>query len=146
MMRILLNIIFLSLLLHSCDKQKQTAKKLKGEWEILTYKFTNAEGLSEIASCEGSMIFESKPTYTDPNPYSLKFSYDFSTSSGIVDQVGTFDVIESGDYLEITKTDASGTVLSTDKYRILTRTSTDLQLEYSDSIGCIHMYIFERKK
>lgn len=145
-MRILLNIIFISLLLCSCDKQKQTAKSLKGEWTILSYKYTDSEGLSQVAPCVGSMIFESKPTYTDPQPYSLAFSYTFSSGSGSIDQSGTFDVIEKGDYMDITTIDAGGVTTSAIKYRILTQTTTDLQLEHSDFQGGIHMYIFKRKK
>lgn len=144
-MRILLNIIFISLLLYSCDKQKKTSKDLKGDWEILSYKFTDSEGLSETAMCEGLMTFDSQPKYTDPNPYKLDFSYTFSSHSGTIAQSGTFDVIEKGDYLDITTVNASGVTISTNKYRILTQTTTDLQFEYSDTLGCIHMYIFKRK-
>lgn len=145
-MRNLLNIIFISLLLYSCDKQKQTSKDLKGDWEILSYKYTDLEGLSETAICEGLMTFDSKPKYTDPNPYTLDFSYTFTGNSGTIDQSGTFDVLEKGDYLEITTVNAAGVTISTNTYRILTQTTTDLQLEYSDSEGGIHMYIFKRKK
>lgn len=145
-MRFLLNIIFLSLILYSCDKQKHTAKKLDGEWEIISYELTDPEGMSEYATCSGSMIFDSQPSYTDPNPYSLTFDYTFPSTSGTRIQHGTFDVIERGDYMLITEVDASNTLLSTYTYRILTQTRTDLQLEYRDSLNEVHSFIFKRKK
>lgn len=145
-MRILLNIIFLAFILYSCDKQKHTAKKLDGEWEISTYKLTDPEGLNEYATCSGSIVFDSKPNYLDPQPYTLEISYTFPSTSGSRIQHGTFDVIERGDYMIITEIDNSELEISKYTYRILTRTRTDLQLEYTDSLNFIHTYLFTKKK
>ena len=145
-MRNLITIILLFFLFVSCDKQKKTSKKLNGEWEIQNYKFTNQEGLSFFSTCSGSMSFESKKNYTDPNPYTLEFTYNFSSGIDTIKQKGTFDVTQKGDYMIITTVNSLNEVTSTYEYRILTRTNTDLQLEYSDYTGCSHMYIFKRKK
>jgi hypothetical protein len=145
-MRNFLTIILFFFLFVSCDKEKETAKKLNGEWEIQNYKFTNQEGLILFSTCSGSMNFESKKNYTDPNPYTLEFTYDFSSGIDTVQQNGTFDVTQKGDYMTITTINSLNQVTSTYDYRILTRTNTDLQLEFNDNSGCSHMYIFKRKK
>lgn len=133
------------LFLVSCDKQQRTANKLEGEWEIVYYKLTDGEGLSEYATVQGSMIFENCKDVATPCSYSLDISYDFPSSSGITQQQGTFQVVEKGDFMDVTTMDASNNITSNYRYRILTHTNTDLHVEYGDSMYQIHTYIFRRK-
>lgn len=139
-------LIVIVLILHSCDKQKRVANKLSGEWEIVSYKLTDPEGLIEYSSGSGFLTFEECENQPTPCPYSMNIQYDFPSSSGSLIQNGTFEVIAKGDYMTVTTLDSSNTVTSTYTYRILTQTKTDLQLEFSDTLSQIHSFIFKRKK
>lgn len=131
------------LLSVGCDKQKQTAKQISGIWELKTYKKTDIEGLSEYAICSGQMTFDKCKGETSCT-YSTNFSFTFADTTGTNLDKGTFQVIEKGDYMNLTRTDNSNNVIDTLKYRILIRTKTDLSLEYNNGKGTIHSYLLER--
>jgi len=139
-------LFFPLLILVSCDKQQRTANKLEGEWEIIYYKLTDGEGLSEYATVQGSMIFENCKDVSTPCSYSLDISHEFPSSGGNTQQHGTFQVVEKGNYMDVTTVDASNSITSNYRYRILTHTKTDLQVEYGDSMFQIHTYIFKKKE
>lgn len=134
------------LILVSCDKQQRAANKLEGEWEIVYYKLMDGEGLAEYATVQGSMIFENCEDVSIPCSYSLDISHEFPSSSGNTQQHGTFQVVEKGNYMDITTIDAANSITSNYRYRILTQTKTDLQVEYGDSMFQIHTYIFKKKE
>lgn len=134
------------LLFVSCDKQKQTAKNLEGEWEIISYKLTDIEGMSEYATVQGSLIFDYCTDVAVPCSYSINITHVFPSSTGSTINNGTYQVIEKGDFMDVTTLDQNNVITSTYKYRILTQTRTDLQLEYGDSLSRIHSFIFQKKK
>jgi len=143
-MKSIIYILLLIYVLLACDKQKQTTKNLIGEWGITTYKLTDGEGLSEFAEVEGTMQFVEGNSFTDPGTYNFDLQYTFPSFSGSTIENGNFEVVEKGDYMNISKLDASNTVISVYKYRILVHTNTDLELEYSDTSSHIHTFIFKR--
>lgn len=145
-MKNILFIAFISLTLINCDNNKSTSKKLTGEWEINSYKLTDTDNLNEYSDCSGSMIFDKSDDYTIPGTYSLNINYTFPSSNGSTIQSGTYEIIDKGGYMNITTIDTLNTITSTIRYRILTQTSTDLQLEFIDTIGQMHTYIFNKKK
>lgn len=134
-------ILFISV---GCDKQKQTARQISGTWEIKSYKKTDIEGLSEFANCSGEMTFGKCKGETSCT-YSTNFSFTFPDTSGTNTDKGTFQVIEKGDYMNLTVTDNSNNVIDTLQYRILIRTKTDLSLEHNKGNGITHTYVFTKK-
>lgn len=145
-MKNLIHILLLSLLIISCDKQKRSAKDLAGEWEITSMVKTDPQGLSEYATCSGTMTFESCDDHLAPCAYSLSLSHTYPSGSGTTIQNGTFETTEKGDYMEITTLNANNVQTSIYTYRILTLTNTDLQIAFTDSAYFVREYIFKRKK
>lgn len=144
MQKIVFPFIILLAIFTSCDKVKQTEKNLAGEWQIISYKHMDTEGLSEYAVVSGSIKFENCTESSNSCPYSISINYDFPSSSGTTIENGTYEVIEKGKFMNITNSNSSDSITATYRCRLLTETKTDLELEFSDAGGNIHTYIFNR--
>jgi hypothetical protein len=138
--------ILIALVLLSCDKEKSALKKINGHWEITSYKRTESNGLSFFATVSGNITFSEVNQYKSPSLFSTNIAYTFGTDSGTIQENGSIEMIEKGDFMNVIKLDASNNPSDTIKYRIMTCTNTDLQLEYSDSIGRVNNLIFKKKK
>jgi hypothetical protein len=138
--------ILIALFLFSCDKEKRALKKINGQWEITSYKRTESNGLSFFATVSGDITFSEVDQYKSPSFFTTNISYSFDTDNGTIQENGSVEMIEKGDFMNVIKLDASNIPTDTIKYRIMTCTNTDLQLEYSDSIGRVNNLIFKKKK
>ncbi len=138
--------LLIALFLFSCDKEKRALKKINGQWEITSYKRTESNGLSFFATVSGNMTFSDVDQYKSPSLFTTNISYSFDTENGTIQENGYVEMIEKGDFMNVIKLDASNNPTDTIKYRIMTCTNTDLQLEYSDSIGRVNNLIFKKKK
>ncbi len=138
--------VLIILFLSSCDKEKSATKKINGTWEIKSYKRTETNGLSFYATVSGEMMFSQVDHYNSPSTFKSGITYSFDTDNGVYTENGTIEMIEKGDYMNVTKLDASNNPIDTIKYRIITGTNSDLQLEFLDSNNRIHMMIFKKKK
>lgn len=138
--------LLIALFLFSCDKEKRALKKINGQWEITSYKRTESNGLSFFATVSGNMTFSEVDQYKSPSIFNTNISYSFDTDNGTIQENGSVEMIEKGDFMNVIKLDASNNPTDTIKYRIMTCTNTDLQLEYSDSIGRVNNLIFKKKK
>jgi hypothetical protein len=128
----------------SCDKVTQTEKNLAGEWQIVSYKLMDTEGLLEYAVVNGSITFENCTDASIPCPYTISINFDFPSFSGNTTENGTYEVIEKGKFMNIQNSNSFDSIIATYRCRILTETKTDLELEFSDAGGNIHTYIFNR--
>lgn len=138
--------VLIVLFLSSCNKEKSATKKINGTWEITSYKRTETNGLSFYATVSGEMIFSEVDHYNSPSTFKSSITYSFDTDNGVYTENGTIEMIEKGDYMNVIKLDASNNPIDTIKYRIITGTNSDLQLEFLDSNNRIHMMIFKKKK
>jgi hypothetical protein len=138
--------VLIVLFLSSCDKEKSATKKINGTWEIKSYKRTETNGLSFYATVSGEMIFSQVDHNNSPSTFKSAISYSFDTDNGVYSENGTIEMIEKGDYMNVIKLDAFNNPIDTIKYRIITGTNSDLQLEFLDSNNRIHMMIFKKKK
>jgi len=144
MRKTLFPFILLLAIFTSCDKVTQTEKNLAGEWQIVSYKHMDTEGLSEYALVNGYIKFENCTDVSNPCTYALSISYDFPSSSGNTIENGTFEVIEKGKFMNIQKSNTFDSITTSYRCRLLTETKTDLELEFSDAGGNVHTYIFNR--
>jgi hypothetical protein len=138
--------LLIALFLFSCDKEKRALKKINGQWEITSYKRTESNGLSFFAIVSGNMTFSEVDQYKSHSLFNTNISYSFDADNGTIQENGSVEMIEKGDFMNVIKLDASNNPTDTIKYRIMTCTNTDLQLEYSDSIGRVNNLIFKKKK
>lgn len=130
--------------LTNCDKQKRAAKKLTGDWELVSYSKTDWEGMTEYgSSITGGITFEAYDG--DSSNYIMQVTSSFPSSNGNFDQKGSYKMTDKGDYMYISTLDSQGLVTSYIKYRILMLNSTDLQLEFTGSDYYYRMMIFKRK-
>lgn len=138
--------LIILLVLSSCNKEKSAAKKINGEWEITSYKRTETNGLSFFAKVSGEMLFSHVDHHDAPLTFKTSITYSFDTDNGVYTENGIIEMIEKGEYMNVIKHNASNILIDTIKYRIITNTTTDLQLEFIDSNNRIHMMIFKKKK
>jgi hypothetical protein len=138
--------LIILLVLSSCNKEKSAAKKINGEWEITNYKRTETNGLSFFASVSGEMLFSHVDHYDAPLTFKTSITYSFDTDNGVYNENGIIEMIEKGEYMNVIKLNTSNIPIDTIKYRIITNTTKDLQLEFIDSNNRIHMMIFKKKK
>jgi len=121
-------------------------KKINGHWEITSFKRTESNGLSFFAAVSGYITFSEVDRFKSPSLFITNISYSFDSDNGTIQENGTIEMIEKGDFMNVLKLDANNNPIDTIRYRILTCTNTDLQLEYSDSFGRINNLIFKKKK
>lgn len=138
-------LILSSFSLISCDKQASEAKKLQGEWKILSYSKMDTQGLTEYASAlSGTITFDELSS--DSSTYSENILCTFPSSIDTFIQNGTFKMVEKGDYMNVSTLDATGQMTSYLKYRILIVNRTDLEFEFTTPSGYLHTLIFEKVK
>ena len=138
--------LIILLVLSSCNKEKSAAKKINGDWEITSYKRTETNGLSFFATVSGEMLFSHVDHYDAPLTFTTSITYSFDTDNGVYTENGIIEMIEKGEYMNVIKLNTSNIPIDTIKYRIITNTTKDLQLEFIDSNNRIHMMIFKKKK
>jgi len=138
-------LILLVFFLSSCDKQKQSARQLVGTWDLTSYKVKNAEGLSTYATGSGTIHFDNFSTKPIQSTFQFNAALTFpGPTQSTVNQEGTYEMIEKGDYMTVKILDTSGAEIGVYTYRILVLTKTDLKLEYPDNLGNYITMIFSR--
>lgn len=145
-MKSLIKILFLSLLLFtSCDKQKQSSRKLEGTWDIKIYKRTYPDGISLYPTCSGTLTIGELESEEWDNTYSLDIKYTLSGNEILEKKSGNLNIIGKGDYMDVTILDDNGPVNYIENHRIMVLTSTDLQIVYMDSLDNLNSLTFKRK-
>jgi hypothetical protein len=61
------------------------------------------------------------------------------------DMEAYINVLETGEYMDVRTLNSADAVTRIDNHRIMVLTSTDLQLEFTDSVGQINTYTFRKK-
>ncbi len=137
-------ILLLSIFAFSCDKEKQTSKKISGDWTPVSHKITADEGLNYYGTINGSLSI----TENENSAASNNFNWSTYTNSdiGVFDFQfnGRFEIIEKGGYMNLIKFDIAGTPVDTNKTRIYTLTRTDMSLEFSDDQFRTHFVVFQK--
>lgn len=133
-------------MISSCDKAKQSSRRMEGVWEIRTYKLTFQDGISEYAECSGTLEVTSTDQDGWQNKMLRKIDYSFPSSTGSEDKVGLIKFRGKGDYMDVGVLDGSGNVVFLEDHRIMVLTRTDLQLIFADQYSRFHTMTFRKKK
>ena len=141
------NLILLMILFFviSCDKERRTVRRIDGTWEIKSFKRILSTGISIYADVSGEMKIESSNDEFWEKGYDLQFNYTFPSFNGITNQKGLINILESGEYMDVSTINSADIVTRIDNHRMMVLTSTDLQLEFTDSVGQINTYTFRKK-
>lgn len=127
--------------LSSCDKYEKQQKRIKGTWELVSYRFKNLQGLSYFPEASGTIFFENCDDTICA--YSISLEYASPQITGTRVEAGKYSLEEEGGRLYLTPI-----VNGVDQNRIsngmtlLTR--TDLQFQYTDTLGRSHHFVFEK--
>ena len=125
----------------SCDKYEKQQKRIKGTWQLTSYKFKNQQGLSYYPEASGSLFFENCDDTLCA--YSMSIEYASPQITGTRVEVGRYSLNEEGGQLYMIPI-----VNGIDQDRIsngmsvLTR--TDLKFQYTDDLGRSHHFVFEK--
>lgn len=124
--------------LYSCSKENMTANKLEGDWELSSFKITSDEGWTVFPSFEGELNFK-EPKY---NEYQFRLLFWENTDTLSFQRKGIYELTNKGENLTCFNS-TGDSIIST--YRILTLTSTDLQLEELLSDGFVRLFQFRKR-
>lgn len=135
-----IGLVFLTLVLASCSKEKNVQKKLVGDWSVVRYEYRNAQGLSYFYDVQGEMAFSEFENSECGYTLSITYTKDSTVFNRIED--GNFDFIDH-EYYFLKRNNPNGTISTFKDGRILTITSTDVKLEFIDEQG-MHGFILEK--
>lgn len=136
-------ILILVLSFSSCSKIKQTKRKLTGDWNVVSYKFTNINGLTyNYEPHSGNFHFGECDT--DLCDYSFKMQYYNQGVNTIFDQSGSYEFIEkNGEYYELYRNNDLGGVDTIHSARVILLTKDDLLTEFGDISGR-HIFVLQK--
>ena len=128
----------------SCDKEKQTSRKIEGNWELKSYKITYQDGISEYGSCSGNLeiVSTSKADWT--NSFKMNISFVFPSQTGQQSKIGYMRIREKGGYMDVSLVDQQDQEVGFEDHRIMVLTSTDLQIEYLGEDGSLNNLTFRK--
>lgn len=115
----------------SCSKEVKVSKELEGNWELTSYKRTDNEGLVSYPKASGSAEFKAYDNSEDSSTYTWILSTDLTGSIDTTTQLGTYKLVEKANFMYVSEFDSLSQINSYIKYRILTLTKTDLEIEFS---------------
>ncbi len=126
-------ILFYLLILgsFSCSKEVRISKDLAGNWELSSYKRTDSEGLVSYPNASGQADFKAYEKSGDSSSCSWSIIMDVSGSLETTSQQGTYKLVDKSNFMYVAEIDSLNQISSYTKYRILTLTQTDLQIEFS---------------
>ena len=129
-------------LLSACSKVKQTKKQLAGDWEVVTYKYTNANGNSYYYDASTSVIYFDN-CESDVCDYSMDIIYD---NQGVIDTLslsGSYQFSDKkGEYYDMTVDNSLQNDTIKDA-RIILITKDDLLTEYKYNDG-LHTLVLKK--
>jgi hypothetical protein len=135
--------IVLILLFWSCSKEKKVSRELSGRWQLTTYKRTDAEGLISYPTASGEAQFDPYERSADSSTCMINIIPANQVVLDTINQKGTYRLVDKASFMFITEIDSADQVKSYLKYRILTLTRTDLEIEFSRN-GNTDILLFQK--
>jgi len=133
------------LLLLACDKERQTSRKIKGQWEMVHVKMTLPDGLSEYGSGTGTWIIEDSEEENYQCSMQRSTAVSFPSAYYQESVTGYMTFKNKGKNIDVFLTDTNNSILFQEEHRILILTKTDLQVEYRNSNNVYITQTFRRK-
>ena len=118
-------------LLCTCTKARRVSNRISGIWELTSYKRTNYEGMISYPTASGTARFEELENTKDSAAYLFDIALIFDTITDSLQENGTYKLVEKGNFMYVNEQDSLDMTISYIKYRVLSLTKTDLELEFS---------------
>ena len=145
-MRLISVLFLLFIVLLACDKERQTARIIEGDWNLVHMKATFQDGLSEYGTGSGTLSI----TKSDLESYQCKFvrqtDVEFPSLSYQDANSGYLNFKNKGKHIDSYLVDGTNSISFQEEQRILMLTKTDLQIEYLTVQGFFVTQTFKRKK
>ena len=133
-----IGLILLVLVFTGCDKVKQVHKDLEGEWQIITYRRTNDQGLTYFLPADGTLQFTSCSNAICS--YDFNFSYEDQGVISVYSNSGSLNQ-HNHEHFDLFPTVSSGDSIYDG--RILLITKDDLKMLYNDGVH-EHYFVLEK--
>lgn len=125
----------------SCDKYEKQQKHIEGNWELTSYRFRNELGLSYYPEASGTMFFENCNDMVCA--YSMSIEYSSPQITGTHLESGKYSLEEEGRWLYLTPI-VNGVEEERISAGLQLLNKTDLQFQYTDSLGRSHHFVFKK--
>lgn len=119
-------------------------KRVSGEWQLVSYKRTNNEGMVHYVDASGILKFNELKSAADSSRYTFQLIGFFEGIKENLDEEGSYRITKNGELLRLNKEDQTLKLASSSLYRILTLTNTDLELELSTETN-LNILLFRKK-
>jgi hypothetical protein len=126
-----LTLIVFALSLLACSKTNRVSGRISGSWELISYKRTNYEGMISYPSASGSATFIELKNPDDSATYTFEIAREINSVSDSLLEKGTYKLVEKGNFMYVNEQDNLDQTISYIKYRILSSTNSDLEIEFS---------------
>lgn len=126
-----LTLIVFAFSLLGCSKKNRVSGRIFGSWELISYKRTNYEGMISYPSASGSATFVELTNPDDSATYSFEIAREINSLSDSLLEKGTYKLVEKGNFMYLNEQDNLNQTISYIKYRILSSTNSDLEIEFS---------------
>ncbi|HHZ81167.1 MAG TPA: hypothetical protein EYN64_00355 [Flavobacteriales bacterium] len=137
----LMPILLIAFMSYSCNKINTTLKKLEGNWKVIEYKVTNAQGLTYFYDAQGTWCF--KNCNGNECEYHINLQYP---NQGVVSQkveTGIFQMEEDGEHYTLLRVNENGSITTIEDGRIIMLTNNDVKTIFIDEYG-MHQFILEK--
>lgn len=118
-------------LLSGCTKIHRVSGRIAGKWQLISYKRTNYEGMISYPAASGSAAFDDLSTPEDSAVYTFQIARTIDALDDSLLERGTYKLVEKGNFMYLNEQDNLDQTISYIKYRILSSTDSDLEIEFS---------------
>ena len=138
------SVLFLFIILFtivSCDKKKQTDKRISGNWNIESYTFNNFQGF--ITEYESSGQFYISNISNSIGEYKLDLVYSDGNSEYSKNENGTILINTDGESFMLNRTNPDGSEFLLDDGQIIFLNKSQLQARFIDETGA-HEFVLSK--
>lgn len=135
------SIVLLVTSFSSCDKYEKAKKQLAGTWQLTSYRFKNQQSLSYFPESSGTLFFENCGDTVCA--YSIALTYSSPQITGTRNESGKYSINEDGGMMYFVPI-VNGAEQSRISNRVTLHTKTNLEFQYTDSLGRSHHFVFQK--
>ncbi len=135
----LLLYLLLGMFFFSCNKLKQTEKRIVGNWIIVGYNYVNFDGFTTEFDGTGEFIISNLSS--SHGDYSLNLQYQNLISSGNKIESGKIQLNQNGENYRLDRINPNGTITSNDSGTIKFLNKTQMETFFNDEFGTHYLVL-----
>lgn len=131
--------LLIGLSFASCDKLKQTEKRIEGNWTIVSYNYVNFQGFT--TEFEGSGEFNISDVSSAIGNYSISLAYQNAITSGTKIESGMIKINDNAENYTLERVNSDGSITSLDSGTIKFLNKTQMETFFNDELGSHHFVL-----